>query len=67
MSEAVPCAPGGERPHAEYVTVRYPDGSVAFCYDPARDIIQTQRHGVKHYFDLACLRKLGRKESYEST
>lgn len=36
-----------------YVDVRYPDGWIAFRYDPKRGIVEIQRRGQKFYFDLA--------------
>lgn len=40
---------------SRFQDVHYPDGWLAFRYDPTRGIVEIQRRGQKHYFDLASL------------
>jgi hypothetical protein len=39
-----------------FCAVKFPGGGLAFRYDPVRGIVEIQRRGVKHLFDLAALR-----------
>lgn len=36
----------------QFINVYYPDGRVAFRYDPARGIVELQDRRIKHWFDL---------------
>jgi hypothetical protein len=38
-----------------YQAVRYPDGSLAFRYDPKRGMVEIQRRGQRFYFDLTII------------
>jgi hypothetical protein len=40
------------------IELPFPDGGIAGRFDPQRGILEVQRRGVKHYFDLAQLVQL---------
>lgn len=40
-----------------YIDVRYPDGRLAFRYDPQRGVVELQKRGEKHYFDLTMVKQ----------
>lgn len=42
-------------PSPHYIDVRYPDNKLAFRYDPTRGVVEIQRNGCRHYFDLAVI------------
>lgn len=38
--------------NADYQTVKFPDGSIAFRIDVRRGLVEIQKRGQCHYFDL---------------
>lgn len=38
---------------SNFEEMRFPDGWLAFRYDPNRCLVEIQRRGQKYYFDLA--------------
>lgn len=41
-----------QQEQVKFVVVRYPDGRIAFRYDPVRGIVELQDRRHKYYFDL---------------
>jgi hypothetical protein len=44
-----------QRPTSQFRDVHFPDGWLAFRYDVQRGIVEIQRRGQKHYFDLVTI------------
>lgn len=42
-------------PSPQYVDLPFSDGGLAGRFDPVRGVLEVQRRGVKHYYDLAVL------------
>lgn len=41
--------------NADYQTIKFPDGSIAFRIDIRRGLVEIQKRGQCHYFDLTRL------------
>lgn len=39
-------------PSPQYIELKFVDGGLAGRYDPVRGVLEVQRRGTKHYFDL---------------
>lgn len=48
-------------PSPQYIELKFVDGGLAARYDPVRGVLEVQRRGMKHYFDLAQLKETVKK------
>lgn len=53
-------------PSPQYVELKFVDGGLAGRYDPVRGVLEVQRRGMKHYFDLTQIR-LSVKEAVDKS
>lgn len=53
-------------PSPQYIELKFVDGGLAGRYDPVRGVLEVQKRGMKHYFDLTQIR-LSVKEAVDKS